>query len=349
MEGGKNLKLSIVVPIYNSEKYLNECIESIVNQTFDDFELILVNDGSKDNSLLICKQWGKKDKRIKIIDKENGGVSSARNAGIKIANGEYIGFVDSDDYINECMYEKLIGAIEKGNADISICKRVIPGRERNYGHDYPVRECFTFKSSKGKWKKMFYQGDLETFVTNKLFKSAFLKESGVRFKKYPLFEDRLYLTQLYICNPRMIYVDEKLYFYRPVEESGVHRYCAQRFLIIKEIYKHELELNRKYENEEYLQIINKRLAESIANCIIQEKKNKMEQQNIALESIRRAEEFQNTYLEINTFNLSFKKKKIICLLYNKKYLSLYIWLKIMFVYDLFKVYFKIIVRMGKDE
>lgn len=338
------MKLSIVVPIYNAEEYLEECIESIINQTFHDFELILVNDGSKDNSLLIAKKWANKDIRIKIIDKENEGVSSARNQGIKIAQGEYIGFVDSDDYINAYMYEKLIKSIEDTNSDIAICKRVIPGREKNYGHEYPNGTLFSFANNKESWKKKFYQGDTETFVTNKLFRTEFLRKIGVRFKRYSLFEDRLYLMELYLGNPRLIYVNEELYYYRPVEGSSVQRYYAQRFLIIKEIYKCELELNRKFENNEYLQVIDKSLAESISNCIIQEKQVLKKKDRTILYSIRCSEEFQNIYKKIDSLNLNLTRKKLICLLYEEKYALLYLWLEIMFLYDLLKSNIKKILR-----
>ena len=100
-------KISIIVPIYNVEKYLDKCIKSILNQSFEDFELILVNDGSTDSCGVICDKYKKLDGRITVIHKANGGLSSARNAGIDIARGEYIGFVDSDDYIHEKMYEIL--------------------------------------------------------------------------------------------------------------------------------------------------------------------------------------------------------------------------------------------------
>lgn len=114
-------KLSIIVPIYNVEEYLANCIESILNQTFKDFELILVNDGSTDNSLEICYKYRDTDKRINVINKKNGGVSSARNIGIEISKGEYIAFVDPDDDIEISMYEELIGKIEEHDTDIIVC------------------------------------------------------------------------------------------------------------------------------------------------------------------------------------------------------------------------------------
>ena len=113
-----NPVISIIVPVYKVEKQLNKCIESILNQTFKDYELILVDDGSPDNCGHICDEYEKKDSRIKVIHKKNGGLSDARNAGLDIALGKYIGFVDSDDIIHPQMYEKLYNCINKSNLDI---------------------------------------------------------------------------------------------------------------------------------------------------------------------------------------------------------------------------------------
>lgn len=114
--------ISIVVPIYNVDKYLDKCIESIVNQSHANLEIILVDDGSPDNCPSICDKWAKKDDRIKVIHKENGGLSHARNAGLAVATGNYITFVDSDDYIEHDMYEKLISVMHQTSSDIVSCK-----------------------------------------------------------------------------------------------------------------------------------------------------------------------------------------------------------------------------------
>lgn len=111
-------KISVIVPVYNVEDYLEECINSILGQTYKNLEIILVDDGSTDNSSKICDIYEKKDKRIKVIHKENGGLSSARNEGLKYRTGEYISFVDSDDFIDKTMYEKLYSAIKKYDADV---------------------------------------------------------------------------------------------------------------------------------------------------------------------------------------------------------------------------------------
>ena len=113
--------VSVIVPIYKVEKYLGKCVDSIINQTYKNLEIILVDDGSPDNSGKICDEYAKKDNRIKVIHKENGGLSSARNAGLDVATGEFIAFVDSDDRIHLDFVEKLYRAIKEENADIASC------------------------------------------------------------------------------------------------------------------------------------------------------------------------------------------------------------------------------------
>lgn len=111
--------VSVIIPVYNVEKYISRCIDSVLTQTYDNYEIILVDDGSKDSSYYICKQYATANKKIKLCHKENGGVSSARNLGLKNANGEYIAFIDADDYVDDNYLKILIGGIE--DSDISIC------------------------------------------------------------------------------------------------------------------------------------------------------------------------------------------------------------------------------------
>ena len=116
-----NEKISVIVPVYKVEKYLHKCVDSIISQTYENLEIILVDDGSPDNCPQICDEYAKKDSRIRVIHKENEGISATRNTGIQAAQGEYIGFIDSDDYVAPQMFEKLYNAIKKHDADISIC------------------------------------------------------------------------------------------------------------------------------------------------------------------------------------------------------------------------------------
>ena len=114
-------KVSVIVPVYNVEKYLSRCLESLINQSLKDIEIICINDGSTDNSLQILKQFAYKDNRIKIINQTNSGQSVARNKGLAIASGKYIGFVDSDDWIDNDYYEKMFETIERTNSDFACC------------------------------------------------------------------------------------------------------------------------------------------------------------------------------------------------------------------------------------
>ena len=112
--------ISVIVPVYNVEQYLPKCIDSILAQTYENLEIILVEDGTKDSSGVICDEYAAKDARIRVIHKENGGLSSARNAGMEIARGEYFGFVDSDDWIEPEMYENLMALAQKYDADVFV-------------------------------------------------------------------------------------------------------------------------------------------------------------------------------------------------------------------------------------
>lgn len=139
-------EISVIVPVYNTEKYLDRCIRSIIDQTFSDFELILVDDGSKDNSGFICDEWEKKDSRIKVIHQKNAGAGAARNAGLDIAQGKYIGFVDSDNWIELNMYEVLHNMINKCSADVAMvkmvnCKRYKkPSSHNHHVYNYSIKD-----------------------------------------------------------------------------------------------------------------------------------------------------------------------------------------------------------------
>lgn len=133
--------ISTIIPVYNVDNYLPKCVDSIINQTYKNLEIILVDDGSLDRCPDICDEYAKKDKRIIVIHKKNGGLSDARNAGLEIAKGEYISFIDSDDYINEHMYEDMLSAIENVDADLCIC-----GYDR-VNDDGEIRSSAYFKNA----------------------------------------------------------------------------------------------------------------------------------------------------------------------------------------------------------
>ena len=117
----KEIKVSIILPIYNVEKYLDRCVDSLLNQTLKDIEIIMVDDGSPDNCPQMCDEYAKKDRRVKVVHKKNGGLGFARNSGLDIANGEYVAFVDSDDYVGLDMYKTLYDRAEVDKCDAVFC------------------------------------------------------------------------------------------------------------------------------------------------------------------------------------------------------------------------------------
>ena len=147
-------KVSIIVPVYNVGKYLSKCLDSLINQTLEDIEIICINDGSTDNSLDILKSYRTKDSRIKIIDKPNEGLSITRNLGIHSATGNYIGFIDSDDWIDLDFYEKLYSAITSNDVDIA-CATIIRKRENSSKYRVFFKEEKIYETKSNKLSQMF--------------------------------------------------------------------------------------------------------------------------------------------------------------------------------------------------
>ena len=207
--------ISIIVPIYNVGKYLPKCIESILNQTFKNFELILVNDGSTDNSGVVCDDYAKKDTRIKIIHKSNGGVSSARNAGLYVAKGEYIGFVDPDDYIDKNMYEKLYRLCIDNNSDIAICRfnREINGKIQNKESTEEIIELNNMEAMNELFKGNLYRFSL----CNKLFSKKCFND--VLFPEGRMHEDLSTTYKLFANSKKAVYIDYYGYIYVKRENS----------------------------------------------------------------------------------------------------------------------------------
>ena len=174
---GTEHKISVIVPVYNEDEYIDSCIDSIVRQTYTNLEILLVDDGSSDSCPEICDQWGAKDKRIKIIHKKNGGLVSARKAGIKAATGQYIGYVDGDDRIEPDMYQTMMETMQDTKADVVITgfKKELFGKEITCLNDIPPGVYNRQQLIKEVFPKMIFdpltfRGGLYTYVWNKLFK-----------------------------------------------------------------------------------------------------------------------------------------------------------------------------------
>ena len=206
--------ISIIIPIYNAEKYIDKCISSVIKQTYQNLEIILVDDGSTDFSRKIVDNYKKRDKRITVKHITNSGVSAARNIGLSIASGKYIGFVDSDDYIETTMIEELYNSIVNYNSDMAICniffenENAILLKELHYDNIFLNREEFI--------KAVFYVGCIRGYTCNKLYSTKIIKDKNIKFdEKASVLEDDIFNIQI-SCNNKQLtisYIDKQLYHY----------------------------------------------------------------------------------------------------------------------------------------
>ena len=214
--------ISIVVPVYNVEDYLKECLESIIKQTYRNLEIILVDDGSTDNSGRICEEYKEKDSRILVIHKKNGGLSSARNEGIKHAKGNLIQFVDSDDYLELDMIELLYNMLKNNNADISICSFYIL-KNKNVYTDANYSKCL-YNKVEG-IKELLIDQTIRNHVFTKLFKKVLFE--NVLFPEGRRFEDILTMPKLFSKAERIAFEDIPKYYYRQRDGSIVHKQTVE--------------------------------------------------------------------------------------------------------------------------
>ena len=201
-------KVSVIVPVYNVEKYLKRCLDSLINQTLSDIDIICINDGSKDSSLQILEQYAQKESRIVIYNQENSGLSVARNTGLEHASGEYIGFVDSDDWVDLDFYEKLYNSAKNNNADIAVADFI-----REHPNKKPKRlklkeeKIYTTPEDKFMICKVHREG----CVWNKIYRTEFIKSINLKFVPKMYYEDRdftirsLYFSKKLVTTPNTYY------------------------------------------------------------------------------------------------------------------------------------------------
>ncbi|NHC43332.1 glycosyltransferase [Bacillus sp. MM2020_1] len=207
-----DVEISIIVPVYNIEQLLAKCIDSILAQSFTNFELILVNDGSTDKSAEICNAYANLDNRVRVIHKKNGGTASSRNAGLEVATGKYIGFVDNDDYINKFMFETLYNSASVHSSDIVVC---------DYLHIDEDQYCDTEKFDSG--YKIQHFNNIEaldhiysskpTFVYpwNKLYRRFLFKD--INYEVGNLYDDETVAHKLLYLSKKVTYIQTQLYYY----------------------------------------------------------------------------------------------------------------------------------------
>ncbi len=231
------MKISIIVPVYNTSEYLKECLNSLVDQTIQDYEVIVIDDGSTDDSLKIIKEYYEHyPKIIKYKSIKNSGVSHARNVGLSMAKGEYVGFVDSDDYIDKDMYLKLYNKAKEEKAEIALCgyyklknKKLEPAK---------IKENKEFENSvKNNPKILKYSSP---FAAVHLFKKKLIDNNKIIFEDYKIFEDLLFTYKAYKHANKIVKVFEPLYYYRIRDNGssatqGFSKNYTQLFTIMNEL------------------------------------------------------------------------------------------------------------------
>lgn len=213
--------LSVIIPVYNVEKYLEKCVKSVINQTFQDMEIIVVNDGSTDSSLDICKKMASVDSRIILIDKKNGGLSDARNVGLDIAKGQYIAFLDSDDYLCESAYETMLGSAIKDDLDIVVGYPIITYEDGKCEHTAKRRKVEeSIVSGEEYLVSCVNEASMLWPVQFSVYKHDLIKD--LKFKKGVLHEDMLWTPQAFLKAKRVKCLDYEFYYYLMRSQSITH-------------------------------------------------------------------------------------------------------------------------------
>ena len=225
--------VSVIIAIYNTESYLHRCIESVINQTYQNLEIILVDDGSTDNSSTICDEYARKDPRIKCFHQENQGAALSRKFAITQSHGDYLLTVDSDDWIELTMIEKMLFGAINNSIDVVWCNVMLHAPKQKFIHH------IKFDNNPKEMLKAIYQGKVPGWFVNKLIRRSFLE--GLIAYKESVLEDIFFSTQLLLKSPRMGYIAEPLYNYNRTNSEAL---TVGKFVLINGIpnirhsYKH---------------------------------------------------------------------------------------------------------------
>lgn len=211
-------KVSLILPVYNVEKYLPQCLDSIQKQSYKNMEIIIVNDGSTDGSGQICETFSKRDTRVKYIQKKNGGLSSARNVGLKYAVGDYIVFVDSDDFIRSGMISSLVEVMECSHADIACCNYEVCNEQSGviYSHKINIKSMQVFTRQQA-IDVLFYETFFQCYAWNKMYKKELFTD--IKYPEGRLYEDIVTTYRLFRSSEMIAFIPDSLYCYRRREGS----------------------------------------------------------------------------------------------------------------------------------
>ena len=203
-------ELSVIIPVYNTDKYLEKSLDSLTSQTLKDIEIICVNDGSTDNSLAVLQKYADKDSRIIVINQEHKMQGAARNAGIKIAEGEYIGFVDSDDWVDKDYFEKLYNAVKKYDSDIALATNIRTGHGKTKKRlNITKEEYLTDLQNKVDTCHLWKDG----CPTNKIYRADLLRENEILFPEGVICEDKIFTTKAVYYANGIVTVPNVYYYY----------------------------------------------------------------------------------------------------------------------------------------
>ena len=313
--------ISIIIPVYNVEKYLKECLESVINQTYINLEIILVDDGSTDGSGNICDEYKKRDPRIRVIHKENGGVSIARNLGLNYVNGQYIGFIDSDDYVEPEYCEKLLKSIKENNVQCALCKFDKVYEKKNQNNTF---ESNYIMDANGLIMEILDVQKGFGFCTQKLWTKNALAD--IRYNEnIKVGEDSLFCIESCKNINKVFVVNEKLYHYRFNENSLVRKFdekYAQKYLrAMKETKKY---IDKNYNKPEIIKKFNNYIVYNILIIVINycfNKNNKMSiiKQIEELKKLCKIPEFKYAIKNCNYNGFSLTRKITIFTLKYKLY------------------------------
>lgn len=207
----ENPKVSVVIPVYNVERYVGKCLSSLVEQTFTDFEIIAVNDGSRDSSLAILRRFEERYPFITVISQNNQGLSAARNTGLKLARGEYLCFIDSDDFVSPTFLEELYNACVETQSDIACCYYYFRFVENDFLFEYPFRTKGILTRSQA-MNKLLRDMQIQSLVWNKMYKRSLFTDNNITFPSM-CFEDMAVTHKVFGFANQVVVIDRPLYFY----------------------------------------------------------------------------------------------------------------------------------------
>lgn len=254
--------VSVIVPVYNIENYVSSCIESILSQTYRNIEVILVNDGSTDNSELICNEYASIDSRIRVISKPNGGLSSARNSGLNIAKGAYILFVDGDDYINPYLIEKTLIVAVSYKVDLVQFSYKEQVRGYKIVNNTRIKDIHVYSERKIFFEKLYEIGGEAASSCTKLYHHKLFK--NLRFKDGIIHEDEYLISRLLAIANRIAYCDAQLYYYIKREDSIINNSFSIKKLDLLYVIEDRIQILKSLN---YNSLIEKEYARYFINLI----------------------------------------------------------------------------------